>query len=93
MSLNEKLPVIAGSSNELFKVKIGHLNSNRWEEYRDLRFQSLEEEPVAFGDVRAIKFNLKRLQENEWRSMLEGRLVGGRDKKNILVAEVDGKLV
>ncbi len=78
---------------ELIKPIIEHLSPERWQEYRDLRFRALEEEPVAFEDPVRGKQRLLKFQEGEWRGMLDGRCHDGRTRKIVLVAEVAGKLV
>lgn len=79
--------------NEKFNISIGHISPERWQEYRDLRLEALKEEPIAFQDPVIGKNKLLKLQEGEWRAMLDGRTHNGRTRKIVWCAEVGGVLV
>ena len=93
MSPDGKMPD-PDSAKESIKVSIGPLNPDRWQEYRDLRLQALEEEPIAFEDPVDGKKRLLAREERKWRAMLEGNVNNKTGLgRTVLCAEISGKLV
>lgn len=69
-------------------VNIITLEPERWQEYRALRLQSLQQDPTAFGSSYEES---RLLPDTEWQKRLE--VAQRKTETIILFAEVDGRLV
>ncbi len=61
------------------------LGPDDWKILRDLKLQSLEQEPVAFEDPAEGKEKYLNRSEKEWRDILAGHMSGGRTGASVMV--------
>ncbi len=89
-------------TRQLRGVEIGHdrpdirittLNPDDWEKLRDLKIQSLKEEPIAFENVDAGIAKYEQRTEQEWREALGGKLPDRAGERYMLFAMEDNRPV
>jgi len=61
-------------------IAVKKLEEDRWKEYRDLRLEALQKEPIAFGSSYDEE---KNISEEEWRKRIENALFALSEDKLI----------
>ncbi|MEK7648647.1 MAG: GNAT family N-acetyltransferase [Patescibacteria group bacterium] len=59
-------------------ITITQLAPDDWQVLRGLKLKSLEQEPIAFEDVKQARLKYTDRTETEWRDILSGKMSGGR---------------
>ena len=68
-----------GETNISSVVQIERPTPHQWQDYRDLKLRSLDQESIAFLDVEDGRARWEARSEEEWRKMLSGPNEDGSD--------------
>jgi len=72
-------------------ISVVRLKPNQWQTLRDLKIRSIVQDPLAFADPIPELDKYKNRSEEEWRSILSGKMSGGRPGESIVLFAKDGQ--